>query len=190
MLGESGKVILAVTTVFEKLGIAYAVGGSISSSLHGVMRSTIDIDIIADMHPEHIEQFVAALSRDFYADDEMIRGAIEQRSSFNLIHYDTAYKVDVFIPKQRKFDLSQLERRENAPISNDPERSVYLTSPEDVILSKLEWYRMGGEISDRQWLDVLGVLKTKSGQLDIEYLRRMAAELKVLDLLERALIDA
>ena len=75
-------------------------------------------------------------------------------------------------------------------VAEEPEHSVYVTSPEDIILSKLEWYRMGGEASDRQWRDILGVVKTKSGQLDLAYLRRLAKELAVQDLLERALQEA
>ena len=190
MQGDSIRVTLLVTDVFEKLGVRYAVGGSLSSSLHGVMRSTLDVDIIADMRLEHIQPLVAALSPEFYADDEMMRDAIERHSSFNLIHYGTSFKVDVFIPKPRPFDQMQLERRAPASITTDPERSLYVTSPEDVILSKLEWYRMGGEVSDRQWRDILGVLKTKADNLDLVYLRQWAKELKVSDLLERALTES
>jgi len=190
MQGDSIRVTLLVTDIFEKLGVRYAVGGSLSSSLHGVMRSTLDVDIVADMRLEHIQPLVAALSPEFYADDEMMRDAIERHSSFNLIHYETSFKVDVFIPKPRPFDQMQLERRALAAITTDPERSLYVTSPEDVILSKLEWYRMGGEVSDRQWRDILGVLKTKTGGIDLDYLRHWAKELKVADLLERALIEA
>ena len=146
------------------------------------------MDIVADMHLEHIQPLVAALSKDFYADDEMMRDAIEHQSSFNLIHYETAFKVDIFIRKSRAFDQMQLERRRMSVIATDPEQSVYVTSPEDVILSKLEWYRMGGEVSDRQWRDTpVGVLKTRTGELDLDYLRKWANELKVTDLLERAL---
>lgn len=141
MQAEVARVTLLVTQVFEQLGVPYAVGGSLASSLHGVMRSTLDVDILADMHFEHIQSLVAALSKEFYA--------IEHQSSFNLIHYETAFKVDVFIRKARAFDQMQLERRQTSVISTDPEQSIYLTSPEDVILSKLEWYRMGGEVSDR-----------------------------------------
>jgi hypothetical protein len=154
------------------------------------MRSTLDVDIVADLRVEHIQPFVAALSPDFYADDEMMRAAIQHRSSFNLIHYETAFKVDVFIPKLRAFDKIQLERRTAVIISTDPEGSIYVTSPEDVILSKLEWYRMGDEVSDRQWRDILGVMKMKSGQLDLTYLRHWSTELSVTDLLERALSQA
>jgi hypothetical protein len=190
MQGDSIRVTLLVTDVFEKLGVRYAVGGSLSSSLHGVMRSTLDVDIVADMRLEHIQPLVAALSPEFYADVEMMRVAIERHSSFNLIHYETSFKVDVFIPKPRPFDQMQLERRASAVITTDPERSLYVTSPEDVILSKLEWYRMGGEVSDRQWRDILGVLKTKTGGIDLDYLPHWAKQLKVNNLLDRALTEA
>jgi hypothetical protein len=190
MPGESTRVTLLVTQTLEELGIPYAVGGSLASSLHGVMRSTLDVDIVADMRLEHIQPLVAALSKEFYADDEMMKDAIEHKSSFNLIHYETAFKVDIFIRKSRTFDQMQLERRRTSVIATDPEQSVYVTSPEDVILSKLEWYRMGGEVSDRQWRDILGVLKTRAGELDLDYLRKWATELKVSDLLERALKES
>ena len=190
MQGDSTRVTLLVTQTLERLGIPYAIGGSLASSLHGVMRSTLDVDIIADMRLEHIQPIVATLSEEFYADSEMMRDAIEHQSSFNLIHYETAFKVDIFIRKSRAFDQMQLERRRASVIATEPEQSVYVTSPEDVILSKLEWYRMGGEVSDRQWRDILGVLKTREGELDLAYLRKWANELKVIDLLERALSQA
>lgn len=190
MVSESARITLLVTQTLERLGIPYAVGGSLASSLHGVMRSTLDVDIVADIKTEHIPLMVSALSQEFYADDEMMRDAIEHRSSFNLIHYETAFKVDIFIRKARAFDGMQLERRRTSIIATDPDQSIYVTSPEDTILAKLEWYRLGGEVSDRQWRDILGVLKTRSGELELQYLRQWAKELKVSDLLERALEEA
>ena len=187
MQGEATRITLLVTHTLEQIGIPYAVGGSFASSLHGIMRSTLDVDIVADMRLEHIMPLVAALSKEFYADDEMMKGAIEHHSSFNLIHYETAFKVDIFIRKLRAFDQMQLERRRTSIISTDPEQSIYVASPEDVILSKLEWYRRGGETSERQWRDILGVLKTRAGELELDYLRKWGKELKVIDLLERAL---
>jgi hypothetical protein len=187
MQGEATRITLLVTKTLEQIGIPYAVGGSLASSLHGVMRSTLDVDIVADMKLEHIQPLVAALSKEFYADDEMMKDAIEHHSSFNLIHYETAFKADIFIRKLRPFDHMQLERRRTSVIAIDPEESVYVISPEDIILAKLEWYRMGGEVSDRQWRDILGVMKTRQDELDLTYLRKWAGELKVVDLLDRAL---
>jgi hypothetical protein len=190
MQGDSTRITLSVTQTLEELGILYAVGGSLASSLHGVMRSTLDVDIVADMRLEHIPPLVAALSKEFYADDEMMRDAIEHHSSFNLIHYETAFKVDIFIQKPRAFDQMQLERRRASVVATDPEQSLYVASPEDTILAKLEWYRMGGETSERQWRDILGVLKTRAGELELDYLRKWAHELKVSDLLERILKES
>jgi hypothetical protein len=138
--GEATRITLLVTQTLERLGVPYAVGGSLASSLHGVMRSTLDVDIVADMQPEHIQPLVEALSHEFYADDEMLRDAIEHQSSFNLIHYETAFKVDIFIRKSRAFDQMQLNRRRLSVIASNPDQSVYVTSPEDTILAKLEWY--------------------------------------------------
>lgn len=190
MQGDSIHVTLRVTRVLDELGVAYAIAGSLSSSVHGVMRSSLDADMLADLRMEHVEPLVAALSEEFYADDEMIRDAIRHHGSFNLIHYETSFKVDIFIPKGRAFDRKQLERRQRSLITEDPEERVYVTSAEDVILAKLEWFRMGGETSDRQWRDVLGVLKARADSLDLDYLKRWARELKVEDLLARALHEA
>lgn len=190
MHGEIIQVVLLVTQTLEKLGISYAVGGSLASSLYGIMRSTLDVDIVADIKSEHISALVTELSKEFYADEEMMQDAVKHRSSFNLIHYETAFKVDIFVCKLRAFDRMQLARRQTAIIATGPEKSVYIVSPEDIIISKLEWYRLGGEVSERQWRDVLGVFKVRAGELDLAYLRRWAGELGVGDLLERALREA
>jgi hypothetical protein len=190
MQGEIARVTLLVTQTLEQLGILYAVGGSLASSLHGVMRSTLDVDIVADLQLEHVQPLVDALSKEFYADAETMRDAIEHHRSFNLIHYESAFKVDIFVRKLRAFDHMQLERREISIIATDPERNIYVVSPEDIILAKLEWYRLGGEVSDTQWRDVLGVLKVRAGELDLDYLQQWAGELHVGDLLERAIREA
>lgn len=190
MQNEPVEVTLKVTEVFEKLGVPYLIGGSLASTLYGMVRTTQDSDIIAEMRAEHLQPFVAALQDEFYVDDEMIAESIQRNSSFNIIHRETMFKVDVFIPRPRAFLRSQLARAQKHTFTFETEVSAKFASPEDTILSKLEWYRLGGEVSDQQWRDVLGVLKTRAGELDLDYLRKWAGELKVSDLLERALDEA
>jgi hypothetical protein len=190
MQNEPIEVTLIVTGVFERLGVPYLIGGSLASTLYGMVRTTQDSDIIAEMRPEHIQPFVSALEADFYIDQEMIAESIQRNSSFNIIHRDTMFKVDVFIPRPRPFLKSQLARARRQTFTLGKEVSAKFASPEDTILSKLEWYRMGGEVSDRQWRDILGVLKTKAGEIDLEYLQQWAKELKVSDLFGRALTQS
>jgi hypothetical protein len=187
MLPESISVLMMVVEVFEHLHIPYLVGGSMASALHGVARSTLDADMVADIHLEQVGALVKALGDEFYADVEMIRGAIGHRSSFNLIHLKTMFKVDVFILKERPFDRIQFQRRVKQLFATNPEQTAFITTAEDIILAKLEWYRLGNEISDRQWRDILGVMVVQAGRLDLDYLRTWAQELNVADLLQRAL---
>jgi hypothetical protein len=190
MLTEQIAVTLAVVDALDALGVCYAIGGSFASALHGVMRATMDADLVAHLSLEHVEPLAQALGDAFYADTEMMRDAIHRHGSFNLIHLDTMFKVDIFVARPRAFDRAQLARRQLHLLSEDPQRHAYVTSAEDIILSKLEWYRMGGEVSDRQWRDVLGVIKVQGDRLDGGYLRRMAVELSVTHLLETALEEA
>jgi hypothetical protein len=190
MLLEPIEVTIKVTKVLEKLGVPYLIGGSLASTLYGMVRTTQDSDIIAEMRLEHIQPFVASLQNEFFLDEEMIAASIPGYSSFNIIHRDSMFKVDVFIPRPSPFHQSQLARAQKQTFSLKPELSANFASAEDTVLSKLEWYRMGGEVSDRQWRDVLGVLKTRQGDLDLDYMRKWAGELKVSDLLERALAES
>jgi len=169
MQNEPIEVTLKVTGVLEKLGIPYLIGGSLASTLYGMIRSTQDSDIVAEMQSEHVQAFIAALQNEFFIDEEMIIESVKTNSSFNIIHRDTMFKVDVFIPHQRPFLQSQIARAQRQTFSLESEMSANFASPEDTILSKLEWYRMGGEVSDRQWRDILGVMKIRAGDLDLNY---------------------
>jgi hypothetical protein len=170
MQNEPIEVTLRVTGVLEELGVPYIIGGSLASTLYGMVRTTQDSDIITEMRSEHIKPFVSALENEFFLDEEMIADSIQHNSSFNIIHRETTFKVDIFIPRPRPFQQSQLARAQRQTFEIGTEISANFASPEDTILSKLEWYRLGGEGSERQWRDILGVLKTRAGELDLGYL--------------------
>jgi len=190
MLPEPIAVTLLVTQVLEKLRVSYLIGGSLASTIYGMIRTTQDVDIIADMQFEHVQPFIAALQSDFFLDGEMIANSVQDKSSFNIIHRKTIFKVDVFIPRKSPFQQSQLIRAQKQIILIKPEVSAYFASPEDTIIAKLEWFRNGGEVSERQWRDVIGILKVRAGILDLEYLRKWASALNMVDLLEKALIES
>jgi len=182
---QASEVALLVIAVLEELGIRYLIGGSLASTVHGTPRATLDADLLADVKTEHIKQLYEKLNRDFYISEEDMRKAFARRTSFNLIHLSTLFKVDIFLPKNRPFDNQQFNNRALYVVAQDPERSAYIASAEDTILAKLEWYRLGNEVSERQWRDVIGIFKVQDKHLNIEYLRRTASELGVLDLLNR-----
>jgi hypothetical protein len=190
MQNEPVEVTLMVTRVLERLGVPYLIGGSIASTLYGMIRTTQDSDIVAEMRAEHTQPFASAFSDEFHVDDQMIAEAIRHYSSFTIIHRETMFKVDVFVPRPRPFLASQFARARRQTFALEPEVSAIFASAEDVILSKLEWYRIGSEVAEQQWRDVLGVMKTRAGELDLDYLHQWARELRVDDLLERALKES
>jgi hypothetical protein len=175
--------------VLNRLNIPYYVGGSIASSTYGAFRATRDIDMVFNLDPKHVDELVNSLKAQYYIDKDMILEAIQRKSSFNLIHLKTMFKIDVFILKERQFDHESFQRKRENRIDGDTNLTVYFSSPEDVILHKLEWYRSTDHVSERQWNDVLGVLKVQGDELDMSYLKKWAEKLNVLDLLEKALSE-
>jgi hypothetical protein len=99
-------------------------------------------------------------------------------------------KADVYVSPDDRLHREQLARSRRVALRAEPGSEVQLASPEDVVIHKLRWYRMGGGVSDRQWRDVLGVLKVQGGGLEYPYLTRTADELGLADLLGRALSEA
>jgi hypothetical protein len=182
--------LLPVIVALDELGVPYYIGGSVASSRLGIPRSTLDVDLVAELRTDQVAPFIQRLGPDYYVSEDAVREAIARRSSFNAIHQPTMVKVDIFLRKSRPYDAEALSRSTFAPDAEEPERTLAWASPEDIVLAKLEWYRLGGETSDRQWGDVLGVLKVQASALDFSYLQRWAGELGVADLLLRALDDA
>lgn len=190
MLSEPIQVTMFVIDALEALGVRYAIGGPLASAVHGVVRATMDADLIADLKLEHAEPLARQLSEAFYVDPDMMRDAIRRHASFNLIHLETMFKVDLFVAKPRPFDRAQLSRRQLHVLSEESNARAYVATAEDTVLAKLAWYQMSGSTSDRQWRDVLGVLRVQGDRLDLDYMQGMAASLSVRDHLGRALEEA
>ena len=184
------EIALKVIKIFEKLDIEYYIGGSLASSAFGIARATLDVDIIANVKPEHISPINELLREEFYVDEEMIRDAVSHASSFNLIHFATMFKVDVFVLQETPFEKQILARRVKKPVSEDATKQLFFATPEDIILGKIVWFKKGGSVSDRQWSDVLGVMKVQGAKLDKAHLKHWAKNLKVDGLLQKAFDEA
>jgi len=184
---EALGVALRVVDVLEELGIGYHLGGSYASSLHGFPRQTQDIDVVVELEEGLASEFASQLEGEFYVDEITIGRAIRNKGSFNILHLNSGIKVDLFILADDAFDHQEFERHRLELIQAEPERRVFVKSPEDIVLRKLHWFRLGGEVSDRQWTDILGVIRTQGDRLDAEYLEHWASHLGLTDLLERAI---
>lgn len=180
-------VVLHVIDILEDLGVRYHIGGSFASAVHGVPRQTMDADLVVDLDASTVTSLVDRIRGTFYVDPQVATDAVLRRGSFNAIHLASGFKVDFFVKGSGEFDEIELARSQQTEITTDPPRSAYVKTAEDTVLRKLQWYRSGGEVSERQWRDVLGVLAATGAGLDRRYLKRWAAALGVADLLERAI---
>ena len=177
-----------VTEALEALGVRGYLGGSIASSAHGIARASLDADLIAELELEHVDPFASHLESSYYVPIDHMRAAVAERRSFNLIHLATMFKVDVFVSKGRPYDRQAAGRARPQLFGEAPhDCGFFVASPEDTVLAKLERFRLGGETSERQWWDIVGVLNVADA--DREYLRLWAPALGVSDLLEKALAD-
>ena len=190
MIADPIAVALRVAQALEACGVLYLVGGSLASSISGEPRSTLDVDLVVALAESDVERLVAMLGDEFHADPDALRRAVRDKSSANLIHLGTSTKVDLFIAGGSPLDEVQMGRRQRVRVATGPDRYLYVYTPEDILLQKLRWYRMGGEVSDRQWRDVMGILLVQGTAMDEAYLRNGARTFGVGDLLERALGDA
>ena len=180
-----------VVNTFESLNISYYIGGSVASSSYGMARATMDVDIVADIKPHHVRELISQLGQSYYIDEGMILDAIGRQASFNLLHLETMLKVDIFILKNEPYHQTTIQRKRKDTLDEGQHSTeFYLISVEDIILSKLDWYRMSDGVSERQWNDVLGVLKVQRNSIDIGYLESWAAKLQLDKLLQRAFDEA
>lgn len=185
------RALVPVLRALQSLCIPHYAGGSVASSIQGAVRATIDVDLVVEMRADQSDGLVAQLTPDFYASREMIRAAVSERSCFNVIHLETMTKIDVYIAGNRPYDAGVWLRLDSFPLPFGADLVLPLLSPEDVILTKLEWFVAGGSVSERQLGDVKGVLRARRDSLDWAYLDRWSSELGVEPVLSmlRAQVD-
>lgn len=176
--------------ILDRLGITYAVGGSMASSAYGAVRFTEDADITVEPFEGTAQEFFECVKADYYISKEAMLQALEQRSSFNVIHLESAFKIDVFVRKDSPYEKQLFSRRRALRLGDAMGKSFSVLSPEDIILLKLQWYDSGGRASQRQWDDVLGILKIQANKLDSKHLGKWAGILNVEELLENAISEA
>ena len=171
---------------FEQLSISYYIGGSVASSIYGMARATMDIDIVADIKKHHVPKLKEKLDKKYYIDEDMILDAIQTTSSFNLIHFDTALKIDIFIYRDEPHQRKAIERKVKDQLDEELDFEYYFLAPEDIIIAKLQWFEQGNRVSERQWFDITGVIKVQGENLDIRYLKTWSKKLGLFSLLQKA----
>ena len=178
----SSNTLEAAVAALDQAGIPHMLAGSFASSLHGLARTTADIDLVIDPPPGAIDRFVEAIDRDrYYVDESSARTAVDDQSQFNVIDTHTGWKIDMIVRKSRPFSIAEFNRRLPATVIGVP---VFVATAEDTILAKLEWALIGG--SERQLHDVIEILRIRRSDLDSDYLDRWAQELGVSALLAQA----
>jgi hypothetical protein len=173
--------------MLEELGISYALGGLLAATFFGEPRSTMDIDVAIEVDRDAGEDLLCRAAAEFVVPiKESARHAVRTRGSFNLMSTEGGMKIDLFVLGHSLLDRRQIERRVRIAVPGAPD-GIWVTSPEDQVLRKLSWYRSGGSVSDRQWRDVLGIMRGQGEALDVDDLRATARQVDLADLLERAL---
>lgn len=176
--------------VLDGGAIPYMIGGSLASGVYGVLRSTMDVGLVADLRPEQAAYLAERLCGEFYADPDLMREALQAGRPFNVIHFASSYKFDIFPLSRDPYQQTQFARRAVKEIVlGGASLAMPVAAAEDTLLMKLAWYRAGGEVSERQWNDVRGIVEVQGARLDRAYLAQWAAYMKVADLLEAALAN-
>lgn len=171
--------------ILDDCSVAYMISGSIGSSYHGQPRATKDIDIVIAPTEKQLLDFVESLGTDYYINLVSVRDAFANRSMFNIIDNLSGWKADFILRKNREFSREEFERKRHVQIAGI---DVWITSPEDMILSKLEWSK--NRQSEQQFHDALGIAVIQWDHLNIGYLRKWSKELHVQDSLEQLIEQA
>lgn len=171
---EQYELLRHAARCFNKHGIRYFVTGAVAAIAYGEPRLTTDIDIVADLSEDKIPKLKNCYpASEFHFDEEAAKRAVLTRSQFNIIHPGSGLKIDIMISQGDEFDRSRFRRARRLKPLDDTE--VDFSSPEDVILKKMAFYRQGG--SEKRLRDIAGILKISAGGIDFPYIKTWAAKL-------------
>ncbi len=187
---EEEEVIEQLVQALDTLGVQYAIGGSLASALYGTVRFTRDADVTVEGFSPVADRLYELLRDNFYISREAMEEALKSHGSFNVIHFETSFKIDLFVQGPSEFEQQLLVRSRTVKLTEAGGGELRVVSPEDIILLKLRWFRDTGGTSERQWSDVQGVLGVQAEALDYVYLTRWAKELGLNELLDRAIAEA
>lgn len=190
MISDSLRALAEVAAILDRQAVPFAVGGSIASGAWGEPRSTHDVDVLIRLEPGQIGPLVLELSKTFYVDEDSVRDAVRRCHAFNIIHLTYFQKVDVFVAGPGALDAAQLERAIPRELGPDPELRFPVTAPEVIVLRKLSWFDKGDRVSERQWRDVLAVLRVQRQRLDRGFMLSLARDSGLEPLLRLACDEA
>lgn len=198
VIGDPIALAQKIAEILLPLDIPYLVGGSVASSLWGENRSTQDLDMVIALDADIAPQLIEVMAGEFYISESAVQEALQKakttprEASFNVIYLPSIEKVDIFVmSRDDPFSNSVMSRRQLYDIGNSLEglqAGIYIYSPEDIVLQKLSWYQLIPDGSQKQWRDVLGVLKVQGERIDRTYLNQWARELQLTELLNEALL--
>ena len=181
---EQTDLLRQAIDVLERIEIPYMVVGSVASGAYGEPRLTRDIDIVVDLRPDQVDGFCAAFpAEQYYVSSDAARQAVRQGRQFNLIHPGSGHKVDFMVARQDPFGRTQMMRRRRAMVL--PDREGYIGSPDDIIISKMQYYKEGG--AEKHLRDITGILKVSGDEVDRAYVQRWVEQLGLSDVWEAVL---
>jgi hypothetical protein len=168
-----------VLRALERIGVPYMIAGSVAAMLYGEPRLTNDMDVVAELAPDHIEPLLAQFQTDEYyvPSPAFVRSIVANGGAFNVIHVPSASKVDLIIRRRNDFATVEFSRRRSLPFTDGFD--AFVATPEDVILSKLLFYREGR--SEKHLTDIAGVLRVSAGQIDESYIESWVQRLGLVD---------
>lgn len=185
-VSETLLIAIHFARTLESLGIPYLLGGSLASATYGEPRTTLDADFAVHMTPEQAAALAGALRDDYHVQTDALVEAARLKRMANVFHKRPFVKIDMHVRAASGHSLEEMRRAQSVVVGDSSATSLRIATAEDVVLQKLCWFRSADEVSDRQWRDVIGVVKRRGSALDVEYMRKWALVLDVADLLERA----